>query len=160
VSATQPAAPGVRLEDVLAAVRRHLAEHHVCTLATAREDAPWAASCFYAPRDLDLYICQRRDARTLANLRANPRVGFAVDDRRTEAWLQGAGGAAPVSGDAETWARDALSQAAPEFVRHFSNLEFPVLRIRAQEITFVDRRQRIRSHLILREGGWGLADES
>ena len=148
------------VEPILAAVRRHLEERYVCTLATARNDVPWAASCFYVSRDLDLYVCQRKDARTLANLLNNPRVGFAVDDRKTEAWLQGLGRAAVVGGGDETGAREQLQQAAPEFTRHFSNPDYPVLRIRPDELTFANRPNRIRAHLTLREGGWVFADET
>ncbi len=148
------------VEPILAAVRRHLEERRVCTLATARNDVPWAAACFYVVRDLDLYVCQRRDSKTLANLLANPRVGFAVDDHRTEAWLQGRGRAAVVSADEESWARQQLQAIAPEFARHFSNPDYPALRIRPDELTLADRPNRIRSHLILREGGWIFADET
>ena len=148
----------MRAEDILNAVRRHLTARRVCTLATSHGDVPWAASCFYVCRDLDLYICQRKDARTLANLLANPRAAFALDDRKTEAWLQGFGRAAVVAGDEEAWAREQLQVAVPEFVRHFSNPEYPVLRIHAELLHFADRPNKIRSHLILREGGWGFAD--
>ncbi len=150
----------MRGEDILDAVRRHLAARHVCTLATSRGDVPWAASCFYVCRDLNLYVCQRKDARTLGNLLANPRVGFAVDDRKTETWLQGLGRAALVAGDEEAWAREQLRGAVPEFVRHFTNADYPVLRIRAEVLTFADRPNKIRSHLILQEGGWVSADET
>ncbi len=147
------------VEPILAVVHRHLEERHVCTLATARNNVPWAAACFYVVRDLDLYVCQRKDAKTLANLLANSRVGFAVDDRRTEAWLQGRGRAAVVTGEEEAWARQRLRDAAPEFGRHFSNPDYPVLRIRAEFMTFVDRSNMIRSRLVLREEGWVFADE-
>ncbi len=149
----------VPVETILEAIRRHLETRHVCTLATARGDLPWAASCFYASRDFDLYVCQRKDARTLANMLANPRVGFAVDDRRTEAWLQGRGPVAVVTGSDEAWGREQLLQAAPEFVRHFSNPDYPVLRIQPEELNFVDRSNKIRTCLMRRDGRWGFADE-
>jgi len=147
---------------VLEAIGRHLAARHVCTLATSRGDVPWAASSFYVPRGVDLFVCQGKRARTLANMQANPRVGFAVDDRKAEAWLQGLGVAAAATAADEVWARESLRQAAPEFTHHFTNPEQPVLVIAVDELTFVDRPNGIspRKHLILREGGWTFADET
>jgi uncharacterized protein YhbP (UPF0306 family) len=138
------------LARVLEAARDHLARRHVCTFATSHQDVPWAASAFYVARDLDVFTCQRKDARTLAQMRANPKTAFAVDDQKAEAWFQALGTARPASGDDETWAREALQRAAPEFVRHFTNLEYPVLLIRVEEFTFADRgagiipRRRVR----------------
>jgi len=147
------------VDDVLAAIRRHLAARHTCVLATSRENAPWAASSFYVARDLDLYVCQGRTARTLANMRANPQAAFAVDDRRAEAWLQGAGTITPISPEEDGWARAALTRAAPEFTHHFANPDQPVLCIRPNELTFADRRGGIypRRHLLLRDGAWVFA---
>ena len=83
-------------------------------------------------------------------MEANPKTAFAVDDQKAEAWFQALGRAGPASGVEETWAREALQRAAPEFVRHFTNLEYPVLLIRVEEFTFADRaagiipRRRVR----------------
>lgn len=147
------------VEQILDAARRHLASRHICTLATAHRDQPWAASSFYVARDLNIYVCQRKDARTLAHMLANPRAAFAVDDRKVEAWLQGLGTASVVMGDAETWARERLQHAAPEFARHFSNPEYPILLIQVDELTFVDRPGGIvpRKHLALADGEWRFA---
>lgn len=149
-------------ETVLAAIRQHLAARHVCTLATSHGDVPWAATSFYVPRGMDLFVCQGKRARTLANMRVNPRVGFAVDDRKAEAWLQGLGVVSPATAADEAWARETLRQAAPEFTHHFTNPEQPVLFIRVDELTFVDRPNGIypRRHLLLREGGWDFANET
>ncbi len=150
------------VDAVLEAIQRHLNARHVCTLATSRGDIPWAATSFYVPRGLDLFVCQGKRARTLANMRANARVGFAVDDRKAEAWLQGLGTALPASPDDEAWARGALCAAAPEFTRHFTNPEYPVLLIGVEELTFADRANGVypRRHLMRREGGWGFAEET
>lgn len=145
-------------QKVLEAARAHLAARRVCTLATSHQDRPWAASSFYVARELDIYICQRADARTLQHLRANPRVAFAVDDREARAWLQAAGAARVVTGEEEAWARDRLTRAAPEFERHFASPDYPVLRIETDEITFVDRQAGIvpRRHLVRVGGQWRL----
>lgn len=147
-------------ETVLEAIQRHLAARHVCTLATSRGDVPWAASSFYIARGVDLFVCQGKRARTLANMRVNPKVGFAVDDRKAEAWLQGLGTAVPAASDDEAWARERLRERAPEFTHHFTNPEQPVLFIRVEELTFADRPNGIypRRHLIWREE-WVFADE-
>jgi len=147
------------VERVLEAARGHLARRHVCTFATSHHDVPWAASAFYVARDLDIVTCQRQDARTLAQMLANPRTAFAVDDRKAEAWFQALGTAHPVTSDEDSWAREALQRAAPEFARHFTNLEYPVLLIRVEEFTFMDRFAGITPRRrLLREGGqWRFA---
>jgi len=145
--------------EILDAVRRHLAGRHVVTLATSLHDEPWAATAFYVPRGNDLIVCQGKRARTLAHMLANPRTSFAVDDRKADAWLQGLGTAAVIKGLDETRARDELKGVAPEFTRHFTNPEYPVLLIKIDEITFVDRPGGIypRQHLELRDGEWRFA---
>lgn len=147
------------VEAVLDAARGHLAQRHVCTFATAHEDVPWAASAFYVARDLDVFTCQRKDARTLRQMLANPRVSFAVDDRKAEAWFQALGMARLATPVEDEWAREALAAAAPEFGRHFSNSEYPVLKITVSEFTFVDRAAGIvpRQHLVRDGGPWRFA---
>lgn len=149
------------VEAVLDAIRRHLEARHVCTLATSQEDVPWAASSFYVARGVDLFVCQGKRARTLANMRVNPRVGFAVDDRKAEAWLQGLGTAARAGSEDDTWAREQLRERAPEFTHHFTNPEQPVLSIRVQELTFADRPHGIypRKHLKWINERWEFADD-
>ena len=144
------------LDTVLTAARKHLAARSVCTFATSHGDVPWAASAFYVARDLDIFTCQRKDARTLAQMLANPRVSFAVDDRKAEAWLQALGAARLATPGEDEWAREALQRAAPEFGRHFANPDYPVVLVRVSEITFVDRNAGIvpRQHLILDGEGW------
>ncbi|HXF81334.1 MAG TPA: pyridoxamine 5'-phosphate oxidase family protein [bacterium] len=147
------------VETILDAARGHLARRHVCTFATSHHDVPWAASAFYVAQGLEVFTCQRHDARTLRQMRANPRVSFAVDDGKAEAWFQALGTARPVSPDEERWAREALRAAAPEFVRHFDNPDYPIIRISPSEFTFVDRGAGIvpRQHLILGPEGWRFA---
>lgn len=147
------------VDQVLQAVRTHLASRHVVTLATSHRDEPWAATAFYVMRGLDLYVCQGKRARTLAHMMANPRTGFAVDDRRADAWLQGVGTAAVVRAGEEAWAREALQQVAPEFTHHFTNSEYPIVVIRIDELTFADRAGGIypRQRVLLRDGEWRFA---
>jgi len=147
------------METVLAAARKHLAARSVCTFATSHGDVPWAASAFYVARDLDVFTCQRKDARTLRQMLANPRVSFAVDDRKAEAWLQALGTSRLATPAEDVWAREALQRAAPDFSRHFLNPEYPVVLIRVTELTFVDRNAGIvpRQHLILDGVKWRFA---
>jgi uncharacterized protein YhbP (UPF0306 family) len=148
------------VSEILDAIRRHLAARHVITFATSHRDMPWAASAFYVVRDLDLFTCQRKDARTLAQMLANPRTAFTVDDRKVEAWLQGSGTAEVLTGADDAWAREALQQAAPEFKRHFTNMEYPTLVIHPDLFTFADRANGIypRQRLLLRDGEWGFGE--
>lgn len=147
------------VQQILDAIRRHLDVRHVCTLATAHRDQPWAASSFYVTRDLDLFVCQRSDARTLEQMRANPRTAFAIDDRKVEAWLQGLGIATQVEGADDAWARAQLQRVAPEFTRHFTNPDFPIILIKAADLTFADRANGItpRQHLVLTNHSWRFA---
>ena len=144
------------VETVLTAARKHLADRFVCTFATSHQDVPWAASAFYVARELDIFTCQRKDARTLRQMLANPTVGFAVDDRKAEAWLQALGSARLASPVEDEWGREALQRAAPEFGRHFANPDYPVVLVHVSEITFVDRNAGIvpRQHLILDGAEW------
>lgn len=147
------------IQTVLRAAQKHLADRHVCTFATSHRDVPWAASAFYAARGLNIFTCQRKDARTLAHMRANPRVAFAVDDNKVEAWFQALGEAQVVSGPDDAWARENLGRVAPEFVKHFAKPEYPVLSIAIREFTFADRIGGIipRQHLIREGDEWRFA---
>lgn len=147
------------VSEILDAIRRHLQARHVVTLATSHRDEPWAATAFYVAQDLNVVTCQRKDARTLAQMLANPRTAFTIDDRKVEAWLQGSGNAATLAGADDAWAREALQKAVPEFSRHFTNMEFPTLVIRPDLFTFVDRPNGIspRQRLLLRDGEWRFA---
>jgi uncharacterized protein YhbP (UPF0306 family) len=147
------------IQTVLRAAQKHLADRHVCTFATSHRDVPWAASAFYVARGLNVFTCQRKDARTLAQMRANPHVAFSVDDSKVEAWFQGLGDARVVSGPDDAWAREQLQRAAPEFAKHFANPEYPVLSIGIREFTFVDRNGGIipRQHLIRDRDEWRFA---
>lgn len=147
------------VEMILEAARAHLARRHVCTFATSQGDVPWAASAFYVAEDLDIFTCQRNDARTLRQMLANPRVSFAVDDRKAEAWLQALGTSRLVTGPEEEWAREALCAAAPEFVRHFRNPDYPVMKVTVLEFTLVDRNGGIvPRQQVVRDGtGWRFA---
>src|SRR3989442_4836281 len=102
------------VDQILQAVRTHLASRTVVTLATSHRDEPWAATAFYVARGHDLYVCQRQRARTLAHMLANPRTAFAADDRRADAWLQRLGAATVIRDDNGAWVRQSLRQAAPE----------------------------------------------
>jgi hypothetical protein len=55
--------------------------------------------------------------------------------------------------DEETWAREALQRAAPEFTKHFTNLTYPVLLVRVEEFTFADRLAGIIPRRRLRREG-------
>ncbi len=92
-------------------------------------------------------------------MRANPRTAFAIDDRKVEAWLQGLGMASQVTGADDAWARAQLQHVAPEFTRHFSNPDFPIILIKSADLTFADRANGItpRQHLVLTNHSWRFA---
>src|SRR3989475_12920230 len=72
------------VDQILQAVRSHLAPRTVVTLATSHRDEPWAATAFYVARGHALYVCQRKRARTPAHTLAHPRPAIAVDAHRAD----------------------------------------------------------------------------
>lgn len=50
------------------------------TLATCADNAPWAATVFYASDDLRLYFFSAPDSRHCQNLAANSRVAVAIQE--------------------------------------------------------------------------------
>lgn len=67
--------------DILA----YLAEHHVMTLGTSAEGAPWTAAVFYASDGLTLYFFSDPKSRHCANLKHNPAASAAIH-RNYEDW--------------------------------------------------------------------------
>jgi uncharacterized protein YhbP (UPF0306 family) len=58
----------------------YLGSHNTMTLATSVNDAPWAATVFYANDDLRLYFFSSPESRHCQNLAANARVAATVQE--------------------------------------------------------------------------------
>jgi len=58
----------------------YMESHNTMTLATCRDDAPWAATVFYASEDLRLYFFSAPDSRHCQNLAANGKVAVTIQE--------------------------------------------------------------------------------
>ena len=67
-------------EDLKRQILEYLAAHNTMTLATCANDAPWAATVFYASDDLRLYFFSSPESRHGLNILANGRVGVTVQE--------------------------------------------------------------------------------
>ena len=56
----------------------YLKAHHVMTLATSAEDAPWAVGVFYASHDFTIYFLSDPESRHCANVKRNPAASAAI----------------------------------------------------------------------------------
>jgi uncharacterized protein len=66
------------------ALRNHVVEyletHHTMTIASSRDNIPWASAVFYASDGLDLYFFSKPGSRHGVNMAANDRVGVAIHE--------------------------------------------------------------------------------
>src|SRR5438270_13075412 len=76
--------------DARATALEILRAQRVAVIATADQDEPWASTVFYADDGFNLYVNTPDGTRMLRNLRANPRVSFAIDERAPTYFLQAA----------------------------------------------------------------------
>lgn len=72
-----PAQPG---EPLRQQVIHYLESHHAMTIASCRDNIPWAAAVFYASDGLDLYFFSKPRSRHGANIAANARVSAAIHE--------------------------------------------------------------------------------
>ena len=86
--------------DIKREALSYLASHHVMTLATYGDQAPWATAVFYVNDGFSLSFLTESHTRHGRNLAADPRVAAAVheayDDWRAIKGIQILGRAAPV----------------------------------------------------------------
>jgi len=61
-------------------ILEYMESHNTMTLATCRDDVPWAATVFYASDDLRLYFFSAPDSRHCQNLAANGRVAVTIQE--------------------------------------------------------------------------------
>lgn len=99
-------------------IRALLWAHTTLVLATTGDNRPAIASVFYAPEQREegvrLVCALLASSHKLANLRAHPRVAVYIGPREPTRWLQAAGEAAEVQGEAAATAAIArLAAHAP-----------------------------------------------
>lgn len=61
-------------------VLQYLKEHYTMTIATARDETPWAASVFYASDGFTLYFLSDPDSRHSMDIAQNPVVAITVNE--------------------------------------------------------------------------------
>ena len=61
-------------------VLKYLAEHYTMTIATAKGEAPWAASVFYANDGFTLYFLSDPESRHSQDIAENPVVAVTVNE--------------------------------------------------------------------------------
>lgn len=68
------------MKQTLAKIEAFLAEHHLMTLATSRDDTPWACSLFYAylPDTVHFVVASDPDTRHIRNVSENAAVAGTV----------------------------------------------------------------------------------
>jgi uncharacterized protein YhbP (UPF0306 family) len=67
-------------EELRAEILAYLESHNTVTLATCRDNLPWAATVFYASEGFRLYFFSAPDSRHCQNLAENPRVAATVQE--------------------------------------------------------------------------------
>jgi nitroimidazol reductase NimA-like FMN-containing flavoprotein (pyridoxamine 5'-phosphate oxidase superfamily) len=63
-------------------VRRAIAKHSFCTLATSTDDRPHAVGVLYVAVDGVLFVSTHRTSKKARNVMANPRVAVCIPIRR------------------------------------------------------------------------------
>jgi uncharacterized protein YhbP (UPF0306 family) len=61
-------------------ILQYMKSRNTMTLATCRDNIPWAATVFYASDELRLYFFSSRESRHCQNLAANPRVAVTIQE--------------------------------------------------------------------------------
>ena len=64
------------------AVRRAIAKHSFCTLATSSANRPHGVGVLYTAVDGGLYVSTLKDSKKARNVAANPRVAICIPVRR------------------------------------------------------------------------------
>jgi len=100
-----------------------------CTLATEKGGEPWATSVFFAAEGLAVYCIVEDRGQGMANLKNNPRVALAVDNRIPDKFLQAAGVAKVVAGEEEAKGRRLVLERVPEYKPFFEMVKTSVVRI-------------------------------
>jgi len=127
-----------------------LRAQRVAVIATADGGEPWASTVFYADEGFTLYVNTPNGTRMLRNMRANPRVSFAIDERAPTYFLQAAALARLVDDPIEyAHARELLAVKVPE--AHVGHPSYTLVKLVSQRVYVSDYRggYRPRAELIV-----------
>lgn len=129
--------------DARAAAREILQAQRVAVVATAFEDQPWAATVYFAADGFTLYVNTPDSTTMLRNMLQNPRVSYAIDERRPTYFLQAIGRAEVVADPAEfEHARQLLAVKVPE--ANVGKPGYTLVKIRSERLYVSDFREGYR----------------
>ena len=138
----------VPIRDDRAAALEILDEQRVAVIATSQADQPWASTVYYANDAFTLYVNTPNTTTMLHNLRQNPRVAYAVDERRPTFFLQGCGTASLVEDPTEfEHARTLLARKVPE--AHVGHPNYTLVKIATDRVYLSDFRAGYRPRVEL-----------
>lgn len=109
-----------------------------CTLATIGDDAPWATSMFFANEALTIYLILEKSGKSLANIRSNPRVALAIDDRVPDRFVQIGGVAEVLEGSLAERGRQMVYDKLPEYRSFFEAVPTSVVKVRPEVVYVSD----------------------
>jgi len=109
-----------------------------CTLATIGDDAPWATSVFFANEALTIYLILEKSGKSMANIKSNPRVALAIDDRVPNRFIQIGGLAEVLEGSAAEKGRQMVYDKLPEYRSFFETVPTCIVEVRPEVIYVSD----------------------
>lgn len=129
--------------DARSAALDILRDNRVAVIATAAHSQPWASSVYYAEDGFVLYVNTPNSTTMLRNMLDNPRVSYAIDERKPTFFLQAIGRASVVS-DADEFerARALLATKVPE--AHVGRPSYTLVKIVSEIVYISDFRQGYR----------------
>lgn len=97
-----------------------LREHAACVIAsTGGPTSPWILGVYFAHEGTDLYLVLEQSGRTLANLRADPRIAILVSaNDATRDFAQASGVAEILPGEDEDRVRQRILAKLPWFATY------------------------------------------
>ncbi|WP_309492199.1 pyridoxamine 5'-phosphate oxidase family protein [Candidatus Hecatella orcuttiae] len=110
----------------------------VCTLATESGGKPWATTMFFAVKGTNFYCIVENRGHGMANLKKNPHVALAIDNRVPDRFVQAAGTAEVVEGEEEAEGRKLVLDRVPEYRPFFEMVTTSLVRIVPKEIHVTD----------------------
>jgi len=121
----------------------YLGQERTLTLATASQQAePHAATFLYVNDGIDLYIWLKPSSTTAQNVKANPRVSFAIDeyapDWRQTKGVQGSGGCEVVTGEDIALTAMRFGEKFPDVSSGGSTANISFYRVRPEELDYID----------------------
>lgn len=125
-------------DEVKNAALEVLSQYKACTLATAVDGLPWASSVFFANEGLTLYLILEEKGKSMTNIRSNPKVALAIDDRIPDRFIQVAGVAELLEGSEAARARQVVYEKLPTYKPFFESVPTSMVRVRPKVLCVSD----------------------